>query len=373
MKIIFLGNALAEHLRRWSRFFVALGHEVHVITWNSRILDGYEPVVVHQLQKVSSDSGVFGRAANLLRLRSQVRRLIREIQPDLIHAHTVSSYAWVAMLSGFHPLLVSPWGDDVLIDIHHSKVERYFTVRTLKRADLVHCDGENTKEAVVRLGVVPENVVILRFGVDVKKFAPATPTAEFLDRYGLRGSKVVVSTRTLNPIHNVESVLRAAALAIPRCPTLRLLVVGGGAEEQALRALAQSLGIAGNVAFTGHVEEHEMVACLQAADVYVSTSISESGLASSTAEAMACGLPVINTDTGDIRLWIEDGKGGYVVPVKSPEAVADKITHLLEHDDERRHSGAVNRKTIEERYNVYVEMKKMEKVYLDVVAGRKAK
>jgi glycosyltransferase involved in cell wall biosynthesis len=368
MKIVFLGDALAEHLRRWSKFFAGLGHEVHVITWNREVLGGFEPAILHRLEKRRVDSGIIGRAVNLIDLRVKVRRAIAQIQPDLVHAHAANAYGWLTMLTGFHPYLVSPWGNDVLIDIHRSAIDRFLTPRALKNADMVHCDGENIKEVLVRFGVDPRKIVIIAFGVDVRHFAPGPVPKNFLDKYRLVGSKVIVSTRTLNPVHNVESVIRAVPLVLRRCPNARVLVVASGSEDKMLRELAQTLGVGPSVVFTGRVEEEEMVNCLRAGDVYVSTSLSESGVASSTAEAMSCSLPVINTDTGDIRAWIRDGEGGFVVPVRSPEIIAEKLTYFLENDDARLRAGRINRKVIEERYNVYVEMSKMQDVYRNVVA-----
>jgi L-malate glycosyltransferase len=367
MKILFMGDALAEHLRRWSRFFAGLGHEVHVLTWNSRILEDFEPAKVYQLEKPLSDDGIMARGMNLLWLRTMIRRKIAQIQPDLIHAHSAGAYAWLTMLSGFHPFVVSPWGNDVLIDIHKSKVDRFFTVRTLRQADLIHCDGENTKEAMISLGIEAKKITILPFGVDVKKFVPAAAPDSFLIRHGLIGSRVVVSTRTLNPVHSVETVIRSIPLVLQEVPRTKLLVVGNGVEEPALRALAESLGVEHAVIFTGYVKEDEMIECLQAASVYVSTSISESGLAASTAEAMACGLPVISTDTGDIRLWIREDENGFIIPVRDFEKLADKIVYLLEHDDDRARFGMENRNTIEQRNNVYLEMRKMEDVYQNLI------
>jgi glycosyltransferase involved in cell wall biosynthesis len=316
---------------------------------------------------------VLARAVNLLRLRAEARLLVAAVQPDLIHAHSAGAYAWMAMLLGFHPFLVTPWGNDVLIDVYRSRMSRFLTARALRRADRLHGEGENTREAMIRLGADPQKIVIGPFGVDVKKFAPGEPPPELLKRFDLAGRKVVISTRTLNPIHDVKTVIHAIPLVLEKAPTTKFLVVGGGVESQALQDLAKSLGIAHATVFAGHLKEAEMIACLRAAHVYVSTSLSESGTALSTAEAMACGLPVINTDTGDIRMWIQDGKGGYVVPVSRPDVVADRIVHLLGHEVECKESGVVNRKTIEERNNVYIEMAKMESLYRDVIAQYKAR
>jgi len=372
MRILLLGDAIAEHLLRWSKAFARRGHEVHVMTWNPRMLAGYEPVVVHLVRKWSRRTGPLARAVNLLRLRFAVRRLIARIRPDLVHAHSAGAYAWLTMFTGFRPYLISPWGNDVLLDVHQSTFDRFFTVHALRRADLVHCEGQNTKQAMVGLGVEAEKILVMPLGVDVEKFSPGSPPAELVQKYPLSGRKVVVSTRTLYPVHNVESVIRAAPLVLERVPEAVFLIVGGGVEEGMLRSLAESLGIAGAVVFTGRVAEDEMVACLRAADVYVSTSLSESGLAVSMAEAMACGLPIVNTDVGDIYSWIQEGDGGFVVPVKRPDLLADRIAHVLENAEQRSRWSAINRRIIVERDNVEVVARRMEEVYRRLVSARGA-
>lgn len=372
MKLILFGDAIAEHLLRWSRFFAGLGHEVHVVTWTPRMLDGYEPAIVHQFTKVLAGTGAIARAVNFLRLKRQVRRLIGQIQPDIIHAHSARAYAWMAMLAGFHPYVVTPWGVDVLADVHQYPIDRFFTARVLRHADWLHCEGENTKEAMVSLGADPAKILVMPFGVDLERFAPGDPPRDFIEKHGLAGMKVVVSTRTLTPVHNVETVVRAAALVLAKDPTVKFLIVGGGGEAQTLRDMADALGIGRSVVFVGHVKEPEMVRCLQASHIYVSTSLLESGTALSMAEAMACGLPVINTDTGDIRLWLREGEGGYVVPVKSPHAIAEKILHLFDHPEERCRASKVNRRLMEDRYDVRILMRKMETLYSTLVAQSRA-
>ena len=374
MRILFFGDCAAEHLRRWSKFFASLGHDVHVITWNTFVLDGFAPVHVHLVQKYKHlGSSIAGRLVNFMVLISQVRRRVREINPDIIHAHSAGAYAWLTMFTGFHPFVVTPWGNDVLVSINRSWIEKFLTVCSLKRAALVHCDGENTKEAMIHLGIAPRKIVILTFGVDINKFSPGKPSANFYEEYDLAGFNVVMSSRTLNPIHNVETVIRTVPLVLKKVPNTKFFIVGSGMEDQMLRHLSDSLGVSHAVVFVGRVEEDQMVDCLRSAAIYVSTSLSESGLAASTAEAMACGLPIINTDTGDIRLWIGEHKGGFIVPIKEPKTLAGKIIYLLQHEAIRHQFGTLNRITIEDRNNVYIEMRKMEAIYKDVVEHHKIK
>lgn len=64
-------------------------------------------------------------------------------------------------------------------------------------------------------------------------------------------------------------------------------------------------------------------------DVYVSTSLSDAEIPTSTAEAMACGLPVIVTDAADNKKWIDNGVNGFVVPAKDPKSSSEKIMYLV--------------------------------------------
>lgn len=102
-------------------------------------------------------------------------------------------------------------------------------------------------------------------------------------------------------------------------------------------------------------------------DVYVSTSLSDAEIAANIAEAMVCGLPVIVTDAADNKKWIDNGVNGFVVPVKDPKSLAEKIIYLLQNEDIRKQFGKINTKIIEERNNYYKEMEKMEDIYKEFV------
>ncbi len=369
MRLLYLGDAAAEHLRRWSRHFAARGDEVHVVTWNPNVLDGFEPVTVHLIRKPNLP-GPLGRAASLLALLPRLRRIVSETRTELVHAHTAEAYAWMARMCGHRPYMVTPWGTDILVSVRESPVTRMLTRGALIHADLVHCDGENTRDALQELGVAADRIAIATFGVDVRRFVAAQDRSAVRASLGIQGGPVVVSTRTLNPIHDVHTVIRAAQKVLPHFPQATFLIVGGGSQATELAALASELGVAEHVRFVGRVEEDQMIACLQAADLYVSTSLSESGLAASTAEAMACELPVINTDTGDIRLWLGQGDGGRVIPTQAPEALASSIVELLSDPDLAARAGARNRAEIERRNNAYVEMEKVSALYSELIRSR---
>jgi len=368
MKICFFGDAAAHHLRRWAKYFINKGHEVHVVTFNANILDNYGEVKVHIVKKRINNSMLISRILNVVPMITKLKALLRDINPDIIHSHSVGGYAYMVAASGFHPFIVTPWGSDVLIDIQNSRIEKFFTTLVLKKADAITCDGENTREIIINLGISSKKIKFITFGVDIQKFKPSSEKEYCKKKLLLPNSEIVVSTRFLTSVHDVETFIKAIPMALEKISDVKFVIIGDGPQKEYLMNLAKNLGIFNAIRFAGKVLEEEMSLYLKSADIYVSTSLSESGLAASTAEAMACELPVINTDTGDIGLWIKDG--GFIVPTKNPEVLAEKIVYLLKNDEERKKLGKKNRKVIEERNNYYKEMEKMEEIYKKIIRNR---
>ena len=154
-------------------------------------------------------------------------------------------------------------------------------------------------------------------------------------------------------------------------PEAKFLLIEKGSQEAALKELAKSLGVLDSVRFVGWVPGDELPQYIASADIYVSTALSDAGLAASTAEAMACGLPVIITDFGDNKKWVEDGVNGFIIPSQAPEALASKIVHLLKDEEIRKRFGSINREVITERNDWEKEMGKMAKLYEKLIEKHK--
>ena len=106
------------------------------------------------------------------------------------------------------------------------------------------------------------------------------------------------------------------------------------------------------------------------ADVYVSTSLSDAGIAASTAEAMACGLPAIVTDFGENSKWVLDGQNGFLFPLSNADVLAEKLIFVLKNKKWREKAGYLSRKIIVENNDYEKEMLKMEKLYQEVMHKR---
>ena len=179
---------------------------------------------------------------------------------------------------------------------------------------------------------------------------------------------MVISLRNFEPVYDISTLLRAIPLVLRVHPAVRFTIVGRGSLAEELKAQAQRLGIHAAVQFIGFVPNDQLPELLRSADVYVSTSLSDAGIAASTAEAMACGRAVVITDSGENGKWVRDGFNGFLVPVSQPEILAERICRLLSDADMRHSFGAAARTVIMERNDYTVEMTKMQALYQALAA-----
>jgi len=214
------------------------------------------------------------------------------------------------------------------------------------------------------VGAVPrDRIRLIYFGVDTERFSPGHRNSEIRERLGLGDAPVVVSLRSFEPVYNIETLIRAIPIVRRAVPDVRFVLVGGGSEAVMLQTLAAELGVREHARFVGRMPNHGLPALLRSTDVYVSTSLSDAGIAASTAEAMACGIPVVVTDSGENHKWIADGESGALFPVRDPEALARQVNRLLADRALGRSYGAAGRQVILARNDYLVEMEKMERLY----------
>lgn len=369
MRICYLADASSVHTRKWTGHFVEKRHDVHVISFEDAKIEG---VTVHVLKlPVLIRNATFPlKVASIYRIKT----LIKKMEPDILHAHYVTNYGLFGALCNFNPFVITAWGSDILIVPESrliSAIKRYIATYTLKKADSVTCDAEHMKETMKRLGVPEEKIKLIYFGIDTRRFSPGQKSEKLKVRLGVYNSPTIITLRNLRPVYDVESLIKSVPLVLKEIPESKFIIAGKGPEEERLKELAKSLGVSDSVKFIGFIPNDELPEYLNSMDVYVSTSLSDAGLAASTAEAMSCGLPVIVTDVADNREWVEDGITGFVVPTKDPKLLAEKIIYLLQNENVRKKFGKISRKIIEERNNYHKEMGKMEKIYKELVRRRK--
>lgn len=362
MKICFLASADTIHSYRWIKYFAEKGHEIHWISIKRSNLNSIRNVHYYEISALPI------KPFSILRSTMEVKRLIDKIKPELLHSHYVGTNGLIGTLSGFHPHIVTAWGSDILI-AGKSIIKRPMIKYVLRKADLITCDANHMIHAMVKLGVGEKKIKLIYFGVEVDKYKPREKDENIKNKLGLSKSPAIISLRNLEPIYDVETLIKSMPYVLRNMPKAIFVIGGRGSQERYLKELAKSLGVSERIRFIGFIPNDDLPKYLTSVDVYVSTSLSDAGIAASTAEAMACGLPVVITDSGENSAWVKDGENGFLVPVKHPEILGEKIVALFKENKMRERYGEISRKIIEERNNYFVEMEKMDRIYQEIKRG----
>jgi glycosyltransferase involved in cell wall biosynthesis len=182
----------------------------------------------------------------------------------------------------------------------------------------------------------PQKVQILPCVVDGNVFTPGPKSPALVARYGLAGGKVLMSVARLWPTDvykGVDVTIRALPAIAQVFPEVKYLVIGRGDDQPRLAQLAKDLSVSDRVVFAGFVPTPDLPEHYRLADAYIMPS--QEGFGIVYLEAMACGKPVLAGDADGSADPLQDGRLGWQVPHREPEAVAAACIEILKGEDNR--------------------------------------
>ena len=362
MKVLYFSRDYTPHDHR---FLSALAQTPHTIYYlrlerqSRQLEDRPLPPQVEQVVWQGGRQPVGWR--DYPRLLADLRRVIRRLQPDVIHAGPIQSAAFLAALSGFHPLVSMSWGSDLLLDADRSAWMRWVTRFTLRRTTVLAADCRTVLEKAAQFGFPPQRVVLFPWGVELARFQPGRADA-FRARRGWQDAFVVLSLRTWEPLYGVDVVARGFARAARQNPRLRLLLLGGGSQAGLIRSIFEQEGVQEQVFFGGQVNGDDLPQYYQAADLYVSASHSD-GSSVSLMEALASGLPVLVSDIPSNREWITPGREGWLFADGDDRALSEGILRAAGQPEGLKEMRLAARRLAEERANWQVNFQRLLDAY----------
>ncbi|MGK7890574.1 MAG: glycosyltransferase family 4 protein [Leptolyngbyaceae cyanobacterium] len=185
--------------------------------------------------------------------------------------------------------------------------------------------------------VQTEKLQFLPCAIDGSYFTPGEKSTALLQRYGLNPDrKILVTVARLwsgDIYKGVDVTLRALPTIQQAVPGVQYLIIGRGDDQPRLAQLATDLDVDDSVVFAGFVATEELRDHYRLADVYVMPS--QEGFGIVYLEAMACGVPVISGDADGSADPVQDGRVGWRVPHREPEAVAKACIEVLQEQDQR--------------------------------------
>jgi phenylacetate-CoA ligase len=305
-------GGMANQTLQLSRLLEAAGAEVRLVPVNPP----YWPVWTSNLKGV--------RAA--LRLTGYLRRLwCVADQVDLFHVMANSGWSW--------HLFAAPaiWiarirGKSVVVNYRGGEADRFFRQQrrlialSLNRADALIVPSSYLADVFERHGFATDIVPNI---IDLTHFFPVG-----IDQ-AIRTGPVLLVARNLEAIYDNAGALRAFAIVKDACPGARMIIAGSGSESRALKQLAQQLGIAASVQFTGRVDNVAMAKLYRNCDVVLNPSLIDN-MPISILEALACAIPVVSTNVGGIPVMLQHEVTGLLVAPGDAQAMAQAVLSLLQ-------------------------------------------
>jgi glycosyltransferase involved in cell wall biosynthesis len=255
------------------------------------------------------------------------RKLAKQNKYDLTHSFFSVPCGMISLLLKWEfklPYIISLRGSDVPgYSERFVGIYKWITPTILKiwkDSSFVIANSQGLKELALRSEPKKEIGVIYN-GVDIEEFFPSTKNRN-PDQF------TIICVSRVTPRKGIRFLIQAFKILSGRYDQTRLIIVGDGNEKKSLEDLVQSLDLKDKVEFAGAIGHDKVWEFYQRANIFVLPSLNE-GMSNVMLEALACGLPIVATDTGGTKELLTDNLNGLVVKMKDSNDLAEKIEKLI--------------------------------------------
>jgi glycosyltransferase involved in cell wall biosynthesis len=258
-------------------------------------------------------------------------------------------YLWLRR-AGF-----SPFVDRILEFLLDRKSQINYAKTIYKTADRVVFVSHAAAREGLALGLSPQKVAVIGVGIDIDAFRPLGQAEELRRELGISGRKVVMFIGRINFAEKgIGYLLEAMPEVIAKFPDVVLAIIGGGGEMAKLLQKVADLGIGDHVQLVGRKPFFELPKYLNAADVLVVPSVWLEHFGQVTIDAMACGIPVVTSDSGGSTEINIDKETGLVVPAKNSERLSQAVMTILSDEELKKRMGQRARQRVLQNFTYEV-------------------
>src|SRR5262245_780409 len=281
----------------------------------------------------------------------RLARVIRKLQPDVIHAHDAHGVA-LASLALSLGAAAAPKGEPPLVvsrrvDFHLRG--NSFSRWKHRQVDCFIAASEAIRQMLLADGVPAERTVTVHEGIDVERVAGAPPVNVHEAFWLPHDAPVVGNVAALVPHKGQRHLIEAAHLVVQELPDARFVILGEGELREPLEHLVKAHHLEKHVLLPGF--RTDVFGCIKGFDIFAMSSVTE-GLGTSLLDAMACARPIVATRAGGIPEIVDEGVNGLLVPPRDHTAMADAIVRLLKDAGLRRRMGDAGFARVGERFTV---------------------
>lgn len=348
-KICLLANAASPHTEKWALALSQRGWSVELISFLPAQIPG---VKVHLVPKV------FGTKMDFILRVLWVKEKVREMNPDILHAHYATSFGFLGALCDHHPFIISAWGSDIFSFPKKSPFHRGLLDWILDKADYLCSTSHVMAQEMYSHLELSQKIDVIPFGVDVHQFAPPEGTHTEFSR------KVIFGVaKYLQPVYGLDLLLKAFAQLDKIDPGKALLkIAGDGPELSRLQLLAARLEITEQVEWLGAMPNAEIARFYQDLDVVVVPSRQES-FGVTAVEGSACARPIIASRVGGLPEVVIDSETGIMVEPENVEKLVEAMKFMIDHPEERVRMGQAGREFVLRNYAWEENVTQMEELY----------
>lgn len=373
MKVLYFSRDYTPHDYRFLSAIQAIGHQSFYLrltdagrNLESRALPAGVEMVDWQWGK-----GQF-EASQTDTIRDALQHIVRQINPDIVHSGPLPDCSWLVAEAGLHPHVAMSWGFDLMHDIQVDPQAKERSRIALEQADWFLGDCFVERDTAAGLGLDPTHATIFPWGINpsVVKAGPSKMRAKLAEGRDF----LMISTRSLEPNYDVATTLQAFLIAAVWEPALKMLILADGSQKEQLHAIAATAdaAIRQRIIWIERVPNPEIVEYYRAADLYISSSITD-GSSVSLLEAQACELPVLVSGIPGNREWVQEGITGFLFETGNIVQLAEKMLWCYRNRDKMGEVRAAARQQIEMRADWDKNKFRLNEAYEKAITGWKSK
>jgi len=335
MRLCFIADANSIHTRRWIAPFVERGDTVYLLSYTPirQRLAGVESVDLTRFTDVRKIRWAYSGW--------WIRRFVRQVEPDILHAHQIQAAGWLGAMANRRPFVVSAWGSDLLIEPHRSALRRLLVKLVLRQCDRLTVPSRLMYDAATSLGFPNQRLHLIPWGIDTDIFR-SMPDDRMATRIQLgiaSNAKVVFCPRAVGRLYNLDILMEAIGAALASIGGLRLVLLRFNPDPDYLAELETMIAaydLEEVVLWLPHQESaSDMARLYRMADVVVSIPSSE-GYGFTVYEAMAAGCPTVISDLPVFQEELVNGLHTIKVPVRDVAQTSCALASLLNNRDMRQ-------------------------------------
>lgn len=319
-----LGLALAEK-----------GHEIHFITYKQPVRLELLSKNIHFHEVTVPVYPLFHYQPYELALSSKLVDMVKLHKIEVLHVHYAIPHAYAGYMAKkmlaeeniFIPMVTTLHGTDITLVGNHPFYKPAVTF-SINNSDVVTSVSQSLKDDTLRLFDIKKEIHVVPNFIDIpKKITPVTECQR--DLMAEKHERIITHVSNLRKVKRVHDVIEIFDRIQKKTPS-KLIMVGEGPERESCERLCEEKGIAEKVMFLGNSNEVDKILCFT--DLFLLPSEKESfGLAA--LEAMACGVPVISSNTGGLPEVNIHGVSGYLSEVGDVEEMAENALKILASDE----------------------------------------